>query len=247
MEEEEEMCPDGSQPDAQGQCPMEEEEEMCPDGSQPDAQGQCPMEEEEEEACPDGSQPDAQGQCPMEEEEEMCPDGGQPDAQGQCPMEEEEEEACPDGAPRAGNGLCPVNDENRDRDGTCLHGLPDFATNTCPPQKGLDDFMEDPLPVIDNTCSEAMPSEIVTLPGPLSAALEPIGNFDDRVARVTLINSAAVGINLVDSIVEAQDTGDSSAFFDNLYDLVLPILPGDNAIRDTFTDFSEFTDLLRGC
>ena len=70
------LCPDGSQPDAAGNCltatspPANLQAQplttTCPDGSQPDAAGNCPSPPQQQQppTCPDGSTPAADGTCP---------------------------------------------------------------------------------------------------------------------------------------------------------------------------------------
>ena len=212
---------------------------QCPDGSQPDEDGMCPMQED---LCPDGSQPDVDGMCPMDED--LCPDGSQR-VDGMCTTDE----LCPDGSEPLANGVCPVLDENRDTDGTCLYGLPDFNTGLCPEMPTLDNFDDLAESGADeNGCrSDTAGNPLPTLSGPLATVLGGLGSFIDRIAAITILNSTAVGINLADSAVEADETGDPGRLFDNVYDLVLPFFPGDNSIQDAFSDFSSLIALSNGC
>jgi hypothetical protein len=79
---------------ANGTCPPSQQPVTCPDGSQPDAAGNCltatlpPANLQAQPpatTCPDGSQPDAAGNCPPPQQPVTCPDGSTPAADGSCP------------------------------------------------------------------------------------------------------------------------------------------------------------------
>ena len=59
---------------------------------------------------------------------------------------------------------------------------------------------------------------------------------------ISLVSTGTSAINLIDSAEQAQETGNSSLFFQNLYGLLLPYMTFENSIMDAFETFSNYAD-----
>ena len=100
----------------------------------------------------------------------------------------------------------------------------------------------------DNTASECQNNNVVpTTNGTLDFVANPgISGLDSSLAQGYVLFSAFLnGANLATTGQQAQ-TGDSSPFFDAVYDLIFPVIPDNSTLDVAFQDFSDFVDQTRG-
>lgn len=107
--------------------------------------------------------------------------------------------------------------------------LPNFDDVVEQGQNGVDCDTQNPIPTLPSAVDVPLAIGTQFLP---NAVLSNYGN----------LSSAATLVNLTSSAVQAQETGDSSGFFSNVFSLVLPFIPQNSTLGEAFQNFSEFVD-----
>ena len=133
--------------------------------------------------------------------------------------------------------------DNQSGEGNDNDGLPRYEENDT---TGTDGGANDQTG--DNTASECQNNNgIPTTNGTLDFVANPgISGLDSSLAQGYVLFSAFLnGANLATTGQQAQ-TGDSSPFFDAVYDLIFPVIPDNSTLDVAFQDFSDFVDQTRG-
>lgn len=124
----------------------------------------------------------------------------------------------------------------------------DVTTAEPAPLPNFEDVLQTTSPDGSSSGGCSTENPFPTLPGavdiPLSAGTQFLPN--SALSNYGTLSAALTLTNLTSSAVAAQDTGDSSLFFSNIFSIVLPLIPQDSSLGNAFQSFSDFIDQFSG-
>lgn len=213
-----------------GDLPLYDEDEDD-DGSDDEEQ-----EEDQEEGGPGGD--DDEGT-----DDDSGSDDGSDGGSDDGGSDNEGEDSSESGADAADDGMAESTDEAADDEIETIEGdgagNPDTEPSPLQDYDGPDDNNQGQN---NGNCNNQNP--LPTLPPAVDVSLALTTQFlpNTILSNYGNLSAAATLTNLTSSAVQAQETGDSSLFFSNIFALVFPLIPQDSSLGQAFQDFSAFFD-----